>query len=106
MAAGPHKGLRISADFTFHMSPAEEAADVASAETCAWDSVFASKPARLTWSLILVICLQRWAAKVGRFCNIWYVGSAASEGRTGATWEPRGPEASSIPVEQAKNKLP
>lgn len=29
LAVGPHKGLRISADFKFHMNPVEEAADMA-----------------------------------------------------------------------------
>lgn len=52
----------------------------------------------------LTTYLQSWAAKVVRFYNIWYVDSAASEGRTGATWEPQEPEASSTPIEQGKNK--
>lgn len=48
--------------------------------------------------------LQRGAAKVKTFCNIWYVGSAASEGRAGAAWEPQGRAATSIPGEPDKNK--
>ena len=46
----------------------------------------------------LVTYLQRWAAKIGRFCNIWCVGPAASEGRNGTTQEPRGPHARSTPL--------
>lgn len=52
----------------------------------------------------LATYLQRWVTEVVRFYNIWYVDSAASEGRTGATWEPQEPEASSTPIEQGKNK--
>ena len=52
----------------------------------------------------LTTFLQRRAAKVGRFCNNWCVGSAASEGRNGATRELQGPHATSTPVEQGENK--
>lgn len=52
----------------------------------------------------LTTYLQRWAAKEGRFCNNWCVGSAVSEGRNGATQELQGPHARSTPVEQGKNK--
>lgn len=44
MAVGPQKGLRISADLKLHPNPAEEAADMATAETCRWDSVFPDLP--------------------------------------------------------------
>lgn len=51
----------------------------------------------------LATYLQSWAAKVVGCYNIWY-DSAASEGRTGATWKPQEPEACSTPIEQGKNK--
>lgn len=77
LTAGPHKGLRISADLKLQENPVEESLltwpqQMLVGRTVSWPLGLPDLPG--------VDHLQRWAAKVGRFCNIWYTESAMSTG--------------------------